>query len=338
MLNGERLQETWYGDRKPGFLLSALERVYASVSASRRQRAKPDPTLSGRPIIVVGNITAGGTGKTPLVIRLCQLLQGAGLTVAVVSRGYGRSGSGPVTVTGDTKPGKGGDEPVLVARRCGIVVHVDEDREAASRAAFAAGASIVLSDDGLQRRSLPRIMEFCVVDVRRGFGNGRLLPAGPLREPVERLAEVDWLVGNGEGPVPVSDVSLQNPMLRMRLEPRTFRRLGSDEYVEAAAAAAQFTGPVTAIAGLGHPERFFRTLDELGFRSVTRRPFPDHHDYSASDFEDCQGTVLMTEKDAVKCEALGLEDAWALQVDAVLPADWEVEWVNSVQALLECKV
>ncbi len=199
MLNGERLQETWYGDRKPGLLLSALERVYAGVSASRRERSRPDPTLVGRPIIVVGNITAGGTGKTPLVIRLCELLQEAGLSVGVISRGYGRSSSGAVTVTRDTAPGEGGDEPVLIARRCGVTVHVDEDREAAAHAAFAAGADVVLADDGLQRSSLPRAMELCVVDGARGFGNGRLLPAGPLREPIERLARVDWVVRNGEG-------------------------------------------------------------------------------------------------------------------------------------------
>ncbi len=335
MLNGERLQDTWYGDRKPGLLLSALERVYAGVSASRRERARPDPTLVGRPIIVVGNITAGGTGKTPLVIRLCELLQEAGLSVGVISRGYGRNSSGAVTVTRDTAPGEGGDEPVLIARRCGVTVHVDEDREAAARAAFEAGADVVLADDGLQRGSLPRVMEFCVVDAARGFGNGRLLPAGPLREPVERLAQVDWVVSNGEGALEDVPVDLRNPLLPMRLRPGVFRRLDGTAEVSAVEAPTQFTGAVTAVAGMGNPERFFGTLAQIGLEGFTRRPFPDHHDYKSSEFADIGGTVLMTEKDAVKCAGLGLEDAWALQVDAELPPEWASEWVASVRALID---
>lgn len=328
-----RLQETWYGDREPGFLLTALERVYAGVSASRRERAVPAPDLVGRPIIVVGNITVGGTGKTPLVIRLCRLLRKRGLAVAVISRGYGRRGAGPVTVTAETNPLEGGDEPVLIARRCAITVYVNEDREAAARAAFEAGAEVVIADDGLQRASLPRVMEFCVVDASRGFGNGRLLPAGPLREPLERLERVDWIVRNGAGRLPALPGALRNPVVCMGLRAGEFRRIGGDEAFDASEAKARLRGPLTAVAGMGNPGRFFASLEALGLRDFERRVFPDHYAYRDGDFDGITGTVLMTEKDAVKCAGLGLSEAWYLTVDAELPGDWETAWSTSIPGI-----
>lgn len=335
-----RLQDTWYGGREPGFLLTALERVYAGVSSARRRRARPEEALEGRPVVVVGNITAGGTGKTPLVIRLCELLAARDLAAAVVSRGYGRRGSGPVNVTADTSAEEGGDEPVLIARRCRVPVFVDEDREAASLAAFGAGAAVVLSDDGLQRLSLPRTMELCVVDAARGFGNGHLLPAGPLREPVERLETVDWIICNGD-PQGLFDDGTLDPAWRartieMRLAPTSLRRLGTTESLSADMAIEVLGGePLTALAGMGHPERFFATLESLGLHGFDRRPFPDHHPFTREDFDGIRGPVVMTEKDAVKCEALGLDDAWCLQVGAVLPPEWERRWLDALSQNLE---
>lgn len=333
----ERLQQTWYGDREPGALLSVLERVYGGIAAHRRARAVPDPELQNRPIIVVGNITAGGTGKTPLVIRLCELLTDEGIAVAVVSRGYGRRERGPVRVDAETPPSRGGDEPVLIARRCGVNVFVDADREAAARAAFEAGAEVVLADDGLQRASLPRAQELCVVDGRRGFGNGRLLPAGPLREPLERLEQVDWLVCNG---AIATDAwldalpPLRHPVVNMDLVPSGFLRLGDPHLHGIDPSPAPLADGVTAVAGMGNPDRFFDTLQSLGLRLNDRRAFPDHHNFRPEDFHALDGPVVMTEKDAVKCVDLA-PAAWALRVDAQLPADWEAAWVASVRGTIE---
>ena len=328
-----RLLETWYGDRPPGVLLSALERVYAGVSARRRRAATPEPDLVGRPIVVVGNITVGGTGKTPLTIRLCELLKQAGLRVAVISRGYGRDGSDPVRVTHATPAALGGDEPVLVARRCAVPVYVDRNREAAARAALGEGAEVVLSDDGLQRASLPRVLELCVVDTSRGFGNGRLLPAGPLREPAERLETVDWVIANGTEPLPDLPDALRSPPVRMCLAPIAFHRLDGDATVPVEDAPGRFAAALAAVAGMGNPERFFRTLEGLGLAGFDEHPFPDHHAFRAEDFTTLRGTVLMTEKDAVKCADLPLNDAWALRVEARLPGDWEAEFVARVRSL-----
>ncbi len=332
-----RLQDTWYGDRRPGLLLRALERVYAGVSAARRQRSRPAEALAGKPIVVVGNITAGGTGKTPLVIRLCELLQSAGIAVAVVSRGYGRAGSGPVAVVPDTPTSEAGDEPVLIARARGVPVFVDEDREAAALAAFEAGARVVLSDDGLQRTRLPRMMELCVVDAQRGFGNGRLLPAGPLREPLERLHGVDWIISNGEVNATRAAVpaELAHKVVEMRLQPTTLTRLDTGEACPATEAVERLAGvPLTAVAGMGNPGRFFDTLAALGLPVVERRPLPDHHDYVVADFSDIPGAVIMTEKDAVKCATLGLENAWVLGVGARLPEEWERNWLKSIAEII----
>lgn len=318
-----RLQEIWYGDRPPGFLLGALEHVYQAASG-RHRSGEPDPELEGKPIVVVGNITVGGTGKTPLVMRLCQLLTEAGRRVAVVSRGYGREGSEPVRVDETTPARLGGDEPVLIARRCAVPVFVDADREAAARRAFGEGASIVLADDGLQRSSLPRLMEICVVDGARGFGNGRLLPAGPLREPVTRLASVDAVVVNGIG----SRADVPDTAITMTLRPTRFVRLDGSEEIDAIDALKnKVFQSVTAIAGTGNPDRFFATLEAMGLKPTQCMPFEDHHGYKTQDFAGLSGTLLMTEKDAVKCQELGLSDAWYLAVEAELEPSWEDEFL-----------
>ncbi|MEJ2535347.1 MAG: tetraacyldisaccharide 4'-kinase [Gammaproteobacteria bacterium] len=335
-MKAAQLQDEWYGGRPPGALLHALAGVYASVAAARRERARPDPALLGRPIVVVGNITVGGTGKTPLVIRLCELLAARGHHPAVISRGYGREGRDPLRVGATTPARDGGDEPVLIARRTGVPVFVDADREAAAQRAFDEGADVVVADDGLQRRTLPRAVEICVVDGARGLGNGLLLPAGPLREPPERLQDTEFVVVNGE-PAPKLGARLRDAPV-MRLEPTGFRsldgqrRLAVDEMLEHCRGRS-----VTALAGIGHPERFFGTLDALRVPAAHRRPFADHHAFAPGDFEDVEGVVLMTEKDAVKCRSLweqgcpALEDAWFLQVDAVLPERWENELIERIE-------
>lgn len=329
------MHKVWYGGQPPGPLLRMLEAVYRRGLAARRERGLTQRArdLEARPIVVVGNVTAGGTGKTPLVIRLCELLIQAGLRPAVVSRGYGRKGSQAEQVTPASNPASAGDEPVLIARRCGVAVFVDPDREQAARAAFADGADLVIADDGLQRWRLPRDIEICVVDGARGLGNGRLLPAGPLREPAERLDSVDHIVCHGE------QRELQGRRcVPMQLHADGFVALGTGDRLDAGGLLAHTAGrAVHAVAGIGAPQRFFDTLARLGFEVDPARAFGDHHAFAAGDFRGLEGTILMTEKDAVKCAGLGLEDAWYLQVSARLPGEFETRLVEKCQVLARAK-
>lgn len=334
------LERVWYGARPAGPLLGMLERVYTRAAAVRRERTAPATDLLGAPIVVVGNLTAGGTGKTPLVIRLVELLQEAGLKAGVISRGHGRESSGQVLVNADTDPAESGDEPLLIARRTGAEVIVDRLREEAARVAFVRGADIVIADDGLQRASLPRAMEICVVDGRRGFGNGRLLPAGPLREPLERLREVDRVVCNGGELAPWLPPGLEVESVTMDLEPQGFHGLVDGES-RSAAELIEFgrERPVHAVAGIGNPERFFATLEAMGLIPDQTHVFRDHHRYRPEDFAGLDGVVLMTEKDAVKCAAFApvcapLRNAWSLRVSAHLPAEWESSFVRRTRELV----
>lgn len=296
-------------------LLLPLSAVFVLLSGLRRLAYRAGLLTSERlpvPVVVVGNITAGGSGKTPLVIWLAGVLREAGWHPGVISRGYGGSARTPCAVSPDSDPAVVGDEPLLIARSGGVPVWVGRSRAEAGRALLAAepGVDVLLADDGLQHYALARDVEIVVVDGARRFGNGWPLPAGPLREPVSRLRSVDAVVVNGgEGEAAAGRV----PQFAMALRPGLFRRLGAPGRTRA---AADFGGgEVHAVAGIGHPQRFFDTLDALGLRAVPH-PFPDHHPYDRSDLP--AGTLVMTAKDAVKCEAFALPDAWVLEVDAVV--------------------
>jgi tetraacyldisaccharide 4'-kinase len=277
---------------------------------------------------VVGNITVGGSGKTPLVIRLCRILHEAGLAPGVISRGYGAQERGLRLVSPASDPGVVGDEPLLIAQRAGVPVIVAPDRCAAARALIRKGIRVVVSDDGLQHYRLPRNLEICVIDGSRGLGNGRLLPAGPLREPIGRLESVDHIVINGDAdPLPpglaVTHMSLVGGLLRSLDGGQNWR-------------LAQFGGcRVNAVAGIGNPGRFFDLLRHARIK-VIEYAFPDHHAFQRSDFNGMSRDlpILMTEKDAVKCRNLGLENAWFLSVEAVLPAEWEEEFLRQVRGEL----
>ncbi len=324
----------WYGGQPPGFFLRLLETLYVLLFrwSQRRAQARFAVDLANRPIVVVGNITAGGTGKTPLVIRLCALLQAAGLTPGVVSSGYGREGKGLVVVDGSQPIALAGDEPSLIHQRTGVKVAVGPDRSAAARRLFQLGVDVVISDDGLQRPNFPRQFEICVVDGERLIGNGHLLPAGPLREPADRLDRVDAVVINGQGPV----LEKTAPAVRMNLAPGALTRLDHQEQLELAAWQKRVgEQSVFAIAGIGHPQRFFALLTHLGI-AHRARAFPDHHAYTSADFTGVKGSaIVMTEKDAVKCQGLGLANAWFLPVTARLPAEWEKYFVASIQQIVE---
>jgi tetraacyldisaccharide 4'-kinase len=273
------------------------------------------------PVIVVGNISVGGTGKTPLVIWLAQLLRERGYHPGVVCRGYGGSARGPQRATIDSDPSVVGDEAALLARRCACPVWVGAQRAAAAHALLATHpeCNVVISDDGLQHYALARDVEIAVIDGERGFGNGMLLPAGPLREPRRRLASFDALVVNGTALFLRETLPSDVPPFDMTLRGKTFYDLLNP---------AQQAGPehfarqrVHVVAAIGNPHHFFNHLQQLGL-SFAAHPFPDHHAFHASDLAFAGAdAVLMTEKDAVKCEAFSSGNFWALRVDAEVDLD-----------------
>ena len=266
------------------------------------------------PVIVVGNITVGGAGKTPLTLWLARQLRERGWRPGIVSRGYGGDNAVPRPVTQSSLPAEVGDEPVLLGRRSGVPVWVGRDRVAAGRSLLAAhpDVNLILCDDGLQHYRLARDVELAVFD-SRGAGNGWRLPAGPLRESLERLRKVDAVVCNGE---PDGRLPPGLPSFAMRLQAGRFYNLDDSQRQSGAADLAG--RQLHALAGIGDPERFFRTLEELGLR-FSRHPFPDHHVYSATDLAFAKdGVLLMTEKDAVKCTGLTVGETWVLPVDAEL--------------------
>lgn len=293
----KRLLNAWYGAAPPPWWARALEPVYRALTAARRSAYRRGWLHSGhpgRPVVIVGNISAGGAGKTPLVAHLVQLLATQGRAPAIVSRGYGGAEPRrPHRVASDDAVAFTGDEPRLLAQMTGRPVWICRDRLAAARAAVDAGADVIVADDGLQHYRLRRDLEIVVVDGRRGLGNGRCLPAGPLREPPARLAAADLVVCNGSGACPAG-------ALTMRLSGEEAIRLdGSMRRCLADFAS----GPVHAVAGIGDPERFFVMLEARGLQ-VIRHPLADHAPVPADLLTPADGLpVLMTAKDAARCSS-----------------------------------
>jgi tetraacyldisaccharide 4'-kinase len=268
-----------------------------------RMKLLPSETMDV-PVIVVGNITAGGTGKTPIVGEIARRLSERGWSPGIISRGYGGSSeSWPQMVTPDSNPNEVGDEPLLLAQSLSIPVAVAPRRVEAARAAiFKGGANILVSDDGLSHYALNRTLEVAIIDAARGLGNELLLPAGPLREPASRLDAVDLVLQHGGGASQPSFV----------LVPTELRSLDGE-----GASLTTLQGlRVDAIAGIGNPRRFFESLTALG-AEVIEHAFDDHHRFEQSDFTSFgMNPIVMTEKDAIKCRRLSLPTkAYALQVD-----------------------
>jgi len=310
MALADTLAEAWYGKRAAPWWTAPLAALYGGVTRLRRRLYRAGWLSSVRlpvPVAVVGNVSVGGTGKTPLTIALVEALRARGFRPGVVSRGYGGAETGPALLGERPDPARFGDEPCLI-HAAGTPVAVGRDRPAAARLLIEAGCDVILADDGLQHYRLRRDVEICVIDGARRFGNGRLLPAGPLREPLARLDEVDFRVCNG-GDATADEVP-------MRLEGGMARALHGATVQTLDAFRGQ---PVHALAGIGHPERFFDDLRARGIE-VLAHPFPDHHAYAPGelDFGDSL-PVLMTEKDAVKCAAFAPPQSWAVPVRAVLP-------------------
>ncbi len=312
----------WYGDAPVPLHARALSGLFALGARVRRDlyrrgllRAQRVP----RPVIVVGNLVAGGSGKTPLTIALVERLRAAGWNPGIASRGYGRSDAATARwVEPGTDPALGGDEPVLLAKRTGARVRVDRDRVAAAQALVAEGCDVVVCDDGLQHYRLARDIEIEVIDGRRRYGNGRLLPAGPLREPPARGDSCDFRVLN----VGVeTDLAAGFGEWPMWFEPGPAQPMAGGRPVPLSAFAGQ---RVHAVAGIGEPERFFSMLRGQGI-AVVPHAFADHHRYSADDLRfGSDLPVLLTEKDAVKCAAFATDRYASVGIEAQLP---EAFWV-----------
>jgi len=314
------LQGVWYARRPPPWWLRLLSPLYGFLVRLRHAlyaRGWRRAQRVAAPVIVVGNLTVGGTGKTPFVIWLVQCLAELGYRVAVVTRGYGRSHSRRVTndvlrVDGSCRAEEVGDEALLISRRAQVPVYVCRDRVAAARAAIADGARVIVADDGLQHLRLARDAEIVLIDAMRGWGNGALLPAGPLREDPSRAARATAIVVTGEGDAPLAP--LDHPTIRMQLEGSVLWPVNGGG--EGRALMALAGERVHALAGTGNPARFFATLRQARLEPI-EHPFPDHHRYVARDLEFDDGLpVLMTEKDAVKCQAFASENCWFLPVSA----------------------
>ncbi|MCC4309314.1 tetraacyldisaccharide 4'-kinase [Alcanivorax marinus] len=306
-----RIEQGWYRGSPWLTPLRPLGWLVGRVARRRLARFREQAPVPPVPVLVVGNVTVGGTGKTPLVIALARRAAERGLKVVVISRGYGAdAGDYPLSVSADDDPARVGDEPLLIARRAEVPVVLDPRRDRAlQRAVGEHAADLVISDDGLQHYALPRSAEVVVIDADRGLGNGRCLPAGPLREPASRLAAVDFLIANG-GPWPGATT--------MTLAPAPPTRLSDGESLPADAFLTRFPR-VHGVAGIGHPQRFFRTLEALGL-AVIPHAFADHHAFRPEDLSFGDDLpVIMTEKDAVKCRGFDDPRLWTLPVRASLP-------------------
>ena len=320
----------WYGDRPPPLVARLLSGVYGSAIHARLALYRLGllrPARIAAPVVVIGNLIAGGSGKTPLAIALVEQLRSNGWTPGVATRGYGRDDAKrALWIERDTDPATGGDEPVLIARRTGAKVRADRDRTAAAKALVAAGCDIVVCDDGLQHYRLERDIEIEVIDGRRRYGNGLLLPAGPLREPAARGVGCDFRVVN----LPPTDAEDASPGFGewpMRLfADHALPLLGGRPQPLSVLAGQR----VHAVAGIGDPERFFTMLRALGI-AVVPHAFADHHRYVAADFQfGSDLPVLMTEKDAVKCTGLANARYYSVPVRAELP---EAFWVAMLDRL-----
>lgn len=307
------LEDAWYQEMYLSPMIMPLSMIYVDVMRLRRWLYRVGLMQSTRlpvPVIIVGNLTVGGTGKTPLVLWLAELLRQHGYQPGVISRGYaGKGEQTPQIVTADSNPALVGDEALLLAQRCACPVVVNPDRPAAAKHLLANfPCNVIIADDGLQHYALQRDIEIAVVDAQRRFGNGYCLPAGPLREPQTRLKEVDFVVSNG------GSAELEGEQLMFCRGHELINLLSGERKP-----LAEFAGQACrAIAGIGNPQRFFSQLAAAGL-NCDSIAFPDHHAFTAADLQFNDGKpLIMTEKDAVKCRAFAQTHHWYLPISAEL--------------------
>jgi tetraacyldisaccharide 4'-kinase len=319
------LERYWYRSSPMGIVLYLPSLLFHLVVALRRSLYRAGLFSTAKlpvPVIVVGNITVGGTGKTPLVLWLADFLREHGMRPGIISRGYGGRVGPPQCVTAASDPATCGDEPLLLAQHSAAPVWVGTDRAATARALLGANpdCDVIVSDDGLQHYRLARNIEIAVVDGARGVGNGLMLPAGPLREPPSRLNTVDAIIINVSQSAAVGIRTRAPAAFAMALQDRGFYNL---LHPDRRAPPERFRNRrVHAVAGIGNPQRFFDTLQRLGI-AFAAHPFPDHHAFSARDLEFADADfIVMTEKDAVKCRSFASEKHWVLRVDAEIDSDF----------------
>lgn len=323
------IERIWSGSSLVYLLLLPLSWLYGLVSGLIRLSYRCGLRKSWRapvPVVVVGNLTAGGNGKTPMVIWLVEQLQQRGYRVGVVSRGYGgKAASYPLVLDEHTTTQQAGDEPVLIYQRTGAPVAISPKRAEAVQALLQQQKlDVVITDDGLQHYALQRDFELVVIDGVRRFGNGWWLPAGPMRERASRLNSVNARIANG-GVAQAGEIA-------MRLQAREAVNIAGG----ARRPAAELPH-VVAMAGIGHPPRFFATLEKLGVDVEKEVAFADHQEYQHAQLAalaSSEQTLLMTEKDAVKCRIFAQPNWWYLPVDAVLPPDQAEPLLQSIEALL----
>ena len=303
------IQRSWDGWHPLTILLLPLSALFCLIVWLRRRAYrfgwKPSQAVAV-PVVVVGNISVGGTGKTPLIIWMARRLEQMGHRPGIILRGYGGSvGNQATEVTAERSADEVGDEAVMIQRRTQCPVYVGSRRvETAGRLLDEQTCDLILSDDGLQHYALKRDLEIVVVDGARRFGNGLCLPAGPLREPTSRLREADLVIVNGKA-----------------LPGEFSMRVGAERAVSLSSGESRALGefadePLHAVAGIGHPERFFSTLRDAGLNPDCHA-FPDHHPFTKDDFRDISAqTVLMTEKDGVKCEQIAAPGFWYVPAGA----------------------
>ncbi len=324
------LLDAWYAGHPALALLRPLEALYRRVVTRKRARFLSGESASYRapvPVIVVGNITVGGTGKTPMILWLIEHCRQQGLKVGVVSRGYGaKPPQLPWRVQADQPAEQAGDEPLLIVQRTGVPLMIDPDRSRAVQALLASEPlDLILCDDGMQHYRLARDLELVLVDAARGLGNGRCLPAGPLREPAERLQDADAVLFNGASADRADGFGFclqPSALVNVRSgERRTLDHFPPGQRLH-------------AVAGIGNPQRFFNTLEALDWRAIPHA-FADHAEYSVQALNFTPSLPLvMTEKDAVKCRAFAADDWWYLAVEAQPTPAFSTWFDNQLQRLL----
>ncbi|MGH8157010.1 MAG: tetraacyldisaccharide 4'-kinase [Rhodanobacter sp.] len=320
----DTLESAWYGGGRAPWWTRPLAALYSGAMHLRRVLYRHGWLRSTRlpvPVVVVGNLSVGGTGKTPLTIAVVETLHARGYRPGVVSRGHGGSQREPLLLGETPDPALVGDEPCLI-RASGVPVAVGRDRPAAARLLLDAGCNVVVADDGLQHYALARDIEICVIDGVRRFGNRQLLPAGPLREPLSRLQQVDFRVCNG-GAAAAGEYSMQlrggDVVALVDGQRQALAGLGGQR--------------AHAVAAIGHPQRFFDSLRAAGIE-VIEHAFADHYHFVPGDLDFADDLpVLMTDKDAVKCQRFALPHWWRVPVRAELPLSFHDALVARIDAV-----
>ena len=306
------LENIWYEKAKGAWILLPLTGLYCAISRVKRWKDTRNQVQIDCPIIIVGNISVGGTGKTPLTIYTVKLLQENRYKPAIITRGYGgKATSWPQRVTATTDASLAGDEAVLMASRTSVPVYAGADRVSSiTKILEHTDCDVIVSDDGLQHYKMPRDIQIAVIDGKRQLGNGYCLPAGPLRERKKRLDSCDLIVVNGEEHKNYPSTWLKMSLVGDRLiNLKTHEEQSLDQFSEKT---------VNAVTGIGNPQKFYKTLKQSDLKLICH-DFPDHHNFKPNDLDfNNDYPVLMTEKDAVKCKAFANENVWVLPVTAVL--------------------